>query len=181
MNTKPLTILIYTVYFILSLFFIIYLILPGPKFPEPLPDALKSTEGADIETPLRRGYFTNATRDEVMEHYFARFQTKYLGNIFIPTYRLNYPPEESGTLIRDQTHSTFLEEIVHPLRESLYISGYEPKNTGEVLTVGGLPWRQKVIVKYVPSSLIIRIIVSLLIIVSWPLVIREWLLTLKRK
>jgi len=159
------------IYLILSLSFLIYIVLPGPNFPEPLPDALKSTEGADIETPLRRGYFTNATREEVMEHYFNQFRG----------YRLNYPPEESGTIIRDQTHSTFLEEIVHPLRESLYISGYEPKDTGEVLTVGGLPWRQKVIVKYVPSSLIIRIVVSLLIIVSWPVVIREWLLTLKRK
>ena len=106
-----------------------------------------------------------------MEHYFAQFGG----------YRLNYPPEESATLIRDQTHSTFLEEIVHPFRESIFISGYEPKDTGEVLTVGGVPWRQQVIVKYVPSNLIIRVIVCLLIVVSWPLVIKEWLLTFKRK
>lgn len=159
------------IYLILSLSFFIYVVLPGPKFPEPLPGALKSTEGADLETPLRRGYFTNATRDEVMEHYFAQFGG----------YRLNYPPEESGTIIRDQTHSTFLEEIVHPFRESIFISGYEPKDTERELNVEGLFWRQKVIVKYVPSSLIIRIMVSLLIIISWPVVIREWLLTLKRK
>ena len=152
------------IYLILSLIFVIYITLPSPQFPDSLPDALKSTEPADLETPLRRGYFTNAARDEVMEHYFNQFRG----------YRLNYPPEESGTIIRDQTHSTFLEEIVHPFRESIYISGFEPKDTGNILTVGGLPWRQKVIVKHVPSSLIVRIIVSLLIVVSWPVVIREW-------
>lgn len=152
------------IYLILSLFFAVYIILPSPKFPDPLPDALKSTEGADLETPLRRGYFTNATRDEVMAHYYKQFRG----------YRLNYPPEESGTIIRDQTHSTFLEEIVHPLRESIYISGFEPKDTNMGLTVEGLPWRQKVIVKYVPSSLAIRLIVCLLIVISWPVVVREW-------
>ena len=159
------------IYLILSLFFFIYIVLPSPKFPDSLPDALKSTEPADLETPLRRGYFTNATRDEVMEHYYNQFRG----------YRMNYPPEESGTIIRDQTHSTFLEEIVHPFRESIYISGFEPKDTNMGLTVEGLPWRQKVIVKYVPSSLTIRLIVCLLIVISWPVVIKEWLLTLKRK
>ncbi|MDP3994873.1 MAG: hypothetical protein Q8P91_03500 [bacterium] len=159
------------IFFVSSLLFVVYVARPSPGFPDPLPDALKSTEPADLETPLRRGYFTNATRDEVMEHYFNQFRG----------YRLNYPPEESGTIIRDQTHSTFLEEIVHPLRESIFISGYEPEDTGNILTVGGLPWRQKVIVKYVPSSLIVRIIVSLLIVISWPVIVKEWMSALKRK
>ena len=39
--------------------------------------------------------------------------------------RLNYPPEDAQTLIRDQTQATFLEEIVHPMRESLFIAGNE--------------------------------------------------------
>ena len=171
MSKKPLTILVYVFYLFLSFLFAVYIILPSPNFPDPLPGVLNSTEPADLETPLRRGYFTNATRDEVMEHYLTQFRG----------YRLNYPPEESGTIIRDQTHSTFLEEIVHPLRESIFISGYEPTDTGKILTVGGLPWRQKVIVKYVPSSLTIRFIVCLLIVISWPVVIGEWLSTLKRK
>lgn len=153
------------IYFILSLLFLFYIALPTPAFPEPLDDALRSKEPADLETPLRKGYFTNATREEVMLHYKNQFKWGY---------RLNYPPEESQTIIRDQTHSTFLEEIVHPFRESIYISGYEPKDINMGLTVEGLSWRQKVIVKYVPSSLIIRIIVCLLIVISWPVVIREW-------
>lgn len=164
MSVKLLMTLTRIFYFFLSLLFFIYLILPPPNFPDPLPDALQSKEPADLETPLRRGYFTNATREEVMEHYIVQFRG----------YRLNYPPEESGTIIRDQTHSTFLEEIVHPFRESIYISGYEPKDTNKGLNVEGSSWRQKVIVKYVPSSLIIRIIVGLLIIISLPLVYKEW-------
>ena len=152
------------IYFILSLLFLFYIALPTPAFPEPPDDALRSKESADTETPLRRAYFTNATREEVMEHYLNEFKG----------YRLNYPPEESGTIIRDQTRSTFLEEIVRPLRESLYINGFEPKNAKDAINIEGLPWRQKIIVKFVPSNLIVRIVVGLLIIISLPLVYKEW-------
>ena len=152
------------IYFILSLLFLFYIALPTPAFPEPPDGALRSKESADTETPLRRAYFTNATREEVMEHYLNEFKG----------YRLNYPPEESGAIIRDQTRSTFLEEIVHPLRESLYINGFEPKNAKDAINIEGLPWRQKIIVKFVPSNLIVRIVVGLLIIISLPLVYKEW-------
>ncbi len=152
------------IYFILSLLFLFYIALPTPAFPEPPDDALRSKESADTETPLRRAYFTNATREEVMEHYLNEFKG----------YRLNYPPEESGAIIRDQTRSTFLEEIVRPLRESLYINGFEPKNAKDAINIEGLPWRQKIIVKFVPSNLIVRIVVGLLIIISLPLVYKEW-------
>jgi len=156
-------------YFLTSLIFIallVYVLLPSPAFPNPLPDALQSKEPADSETPLRRAYFTNFTRGEVMAHYKKEFKWGLT---------LNYPPEESRTLIRDQTRSTFLEEIVHPLRESIYINGFEPKEEKDAINIAGLPWRQKIIVRYVPSSVYVRIIVVVLSFACSILLIKEWL------
>ena len=137
---------------VLWVLFFGYVLPRGPEFPRPLPDALQSQEPADTETPLRRAYFTNATSEEVMGHY----QNLFKG------YRLNYPPEEAKTLIRDQTRSTFLEEIVHPLRESLYINGFEPKDPKDAIEIEGKPWRQKIIVRYVPSNTLTRVLVVVL-------------------
>jgi hypothetical protein len=72
---------------------------------------------------------------------------------------LNYPPEEAQTIIRDQTRSTFLEELVHPFRESIYINGFEPKTEKDTINIEGRTWRQKIIIRYVPSLTIIRVIV----------------------
>jgi len=133
---------------------VIYISFPSPKFPEP----------ADTETPLRRGYYTNATRQEVIEHYQSEFKG----------YRLNYPPEEAQTIIRDQTKSTFLEEIVHPLRESIYINGFEPTDPQYAIVIKGTPWRQKVIVRYVRSNLLARLLVVALSGVAAVLLIKQW-------
>ena len=135
-------------YILVSLLFLGYLLMPSPAFPEPPDEFVQSKEPADVETPLRRGYFTNLTRQEVVEHYRREFAWGL---------RLNYPPEEAQTLIRDQTKSTFLEEIVHPFRESLYVNGYEPKEGENAVGTGGVTFKQKVIVKYVPSSYFVRI------------------------
>jgi len=131
----------------------VYVLLPNPKFPNPPSDSLQSKERGDSEDlSVRRAYFTNFTREEVMKHY----QNKFKG------YRLNYPPEEAATIIRDQTRSTFLEEIVHPFRESFYVNGFEPKSAKDAIEIEGLPWRQKITVKYVPSNLIFRSFVMIL-------------------
>lgn len=150
---------------ILFLFFsllLVYVISPSPQFPSPMSDFYLSNEPADTETPLRRGYYTNATREEVMSHYINEFKKSSFFNLSFLTYRLNYPPEEAQTLVRDQTKSTFLEEIVHPLRESIYINGFEPLGPEYAIVVKGVPWRQKITVRYVPSSLVVRIVVVLL-------------------
>src|SRR3990167_4477512 len=120
--------------FLISLFFLAllgYVVLPEPGFPAPPADALQSKEPADSESPLRRAYFTNFTREEVMSHYKKEFKWGL---------NLNYPPEESRTIIRDQTRSTFLEEIVHPLRESVFINGFEPKVEKDAINIEGLSW-----------------------------------------
>lgn len=149
-------------YFLFCLIFLCYLSLPGYQFPSPPPDALQSKEPGDTETPLRRAYFTNYTREEVVNYYKNQFTHSNFKNLLLPTLRLNYPPEDAQTLIRDQTRSTFLEELVHPFRESIYINGFEPKEEKDTIDIEGKIWRQKIIIKYVDSSLIIRLLIAVL-------------------
>jgi hypothetical protein len=144
---------------------LVYVFPKGPEFPNPPADALQSKEPADTETLLRRAYFTNFTRQEVMDHYKKEFGWGI---------NLNYPPEESRTIIRDQTRSTFLEEIARPLRESIYINGFEPKDEKDAINIEGKPWRQKIIVRYVPSSSLVRIIVVVLSYISTLVLVKEW-------
>jgi hypothetical protein len=148
---------------LVSLVFFAYLMLPDPGFPEPPPGSLQSSEPADTETPLRRAYFTNLTREEVLEWYESQFRIK---NPETPSFRLNYPPENAQTIIRDQTRSTFLEEVVHPFRESLFVNGFEPKEEKDAIFIEGLPWRQKIIVRHVPSSRPVRALVFSLTLAS---------------
>lgn len=143
---------IFTIYFVFSIIFVLYLLLPNSDFPLPPPGALQSQEPADTETPFRRAYFTDFTRGEVLSYYQSQFDSNPFLKLNIITYRLNYPPEEAQTIIRDQTRSTFLEEIVHPYRASLFVNGFEPKNPKDAIFVQDKNWRQKIIVKYVPST-----------------------------
>jgi hypothetical protein len=147
--------IIFLVFCAVSLF---YLLLPNFDFPEPPPDSLQSQEPADTETPLRRAYFTNYTREEVMNWYKKELSYSNFLEISLPTYRLNYPPEDSQTIIRDQTRTTFLEEVVHPFRESVFINGFEPKDPKDTILIGGRNWRQKIIIRFVPSSFVVRIV-----------------------
>jgi len=152
-------------YLVFAILFLVYLCFPGPLFPTALWDFKVSTQPADQESLLRRGYYTNLTREQLMSHYAGEFEWGI---------RLNYPPEEAKTLIRDQTKSSFLEEIVHPMRESLFINGYKPSAYEEVLVVDGVRYESKVIVKYVNSNIFLRLSVGLGILgVLWILV-REW-------
>lgn len=159
----------FKIFFILFFFLLlIYVLIPAPEFPTPPSDSIQSNEPADSETPLRRAYFTNFTREEVMKNYKDQFSKPALFGISLPTYSFNYPPEESQTIIRDQTRSTFLEEIVHPFRESIYINGFEPKTQKDAIFIEGRSWRQKLIIKYVGSMALVRaIIIVLTAIFTW--------------
>lgn len=142
-------------FLLFTVLLLIYVLPKSPEFPKPPEGAVQSYEPADVESPLRRAYYTNLTREEVINHYKKKFNQ----NFTIYTPRLNYPPEDAPVLIRDQTKSTFLEEIVHPLRESLYINGFEPKTEEYAQYYKGIRYNQKIIVRYVPSSILIRLIV----------------------
>lgn len=150
-----------------------YLALPGFNFPEPPPGSLQSQEPGDTETPLRRAYFTDYDRGQVMAWYKDQMSRSFMG-IPLPTYLLNYPPEDAQTLIRDQTRTTFLEEIVHPMRESVYVNGFEPSDPKDAVIINGTHYRQKIIIKYVPSNLFIRIALFAGIIVFIIIVYNSW-------
>lgn len=164
-------VLVKVIYIILTSYLLFYVLLPNPGFPEPPTNSLQSNEPADVETSLRRGYYTDLSREEVLKYYQDQLEKSAFLNISLPTYRLNYPPEEAQVLIRDQTKSTFLEEIVHPLRESFYINGYEPKEPQNIIEVDGKIWRQKIIVRYIPSNTLARLS---LILISMVLI---WIVT----
>jgi hypothetical protein len=150
--------------FILFLLLTLYVLLPTPKFPSPPPGAIQSTEMGDSEdVTVRRAYFTNFDRQQVLDYYKRQFSQPVIFNIPFISFRLNYPPEEAQTIIRDQTRSTFLEEIVHPLRESFFVNGFEPKVAKDDIWYKGVHYRQKITVKYRRSSYLVRIIVVVLI------------------
>ena len=156
-------------YIISSIIFLIYLIIPNAEFPEQVPDSIKSYEPADIETTLRKGYYTNYQREEVITYYQNNLKLFFL-NLNISRYRLNYPPEEAQQLIRDQARSTYLEELVHPFRDSYFINGFEPEKDKDMIFIESRKWYQKVIVKYIPSTKLNRIMVGLLIIFIIPFI-----------
>lgn len=107
----------------------IYLLLPPPAILPPLPESLKSIEPGDtVQIPGISAYYTNLSRQEVISFYQENFSRSTFLKIPLPTYRLNHPPEFARTLIRSTQQSSYIEEIVHPLRESLYVNGFEWEN-----------------------------------------------------
>jgi hypothetical protein len=164
---------------VLLILFLFYLSLPSPDFPGMLPNSIQSFEPADIETPLRRGYYTDYSRQEVMNHYFQEFQKSKLFGLPFLTYKLNYPPEDAQTLIRDQARSTYLEEIVHPFRESIFINGFEPKQAKDVIQIDGKFWNQKVIVRYYPSNVFLRLTFALISAILIYFLGKGWFITIK--
>jgi hypothetical protein len=143
-----------------------YLLLPSYSFPKPIPGSVQSTLGADIETPLRTSYFTNYLRTQVLDYYQSQFARSSFLNLPMPILRLNYPPEDAQTLIRDQTHSVYLQEIVHPLRESLFVNGFTYKIQNNTIEYKGGVYQEIVTIKFIPSSYLTRVLVGVLIIIS---------------
>ncbi len=164
------------VFFLVSAVLLVYVFPKSPEFPTPPSDAVQSNEPADTESPLRKAYFTNLNREEVLLHYMSVFNKGF--NVYTP--RLNYPPEESATIIRDQTRSTYLEEIAHPLRESLYINGFEPKSEKDTIIIDKVKWNQKIIVRYVPSPVWVRVAVLLTSAISAYFLVLEYINAKKR-
>ena len=158
-------------FILFSVLLLTYVLLPSPSFPNPPPGSRQSEEDGDNETLLRRAYFTDFTRQEVLDFYQKQFRG----------YRLNYPPEESQTLIRDQTRSTFLEEIVHPFRESIFVNGFEPKVAKDEIWYKGVHYRQKIIIKYIPSNIFVRLSISILTILTIWILVKEIVAVIKQK
>lgn len=162
----------YIFFFIFSALAVVllgYLLLyPNVEFPTPPLDSVQSMEMADTEAQYRRAYFTNYSREEVINHY--RKQMDYL-----PTQRLNYPPEDAQTIIRDQTRSVYLEELTHPFRESVFINGFIASTAKDDIWYKGEHFDQKITIRFVPNNLIIRFIIMVITLILAFVVIKEWI------
>lgn len=155
---RPVKIIVKAVLAASWLVLVVYLAQGSLAFPSPPPDAFQSQEPADSEAlHVRRAYFTNFTREEVIEHYKKQMEHP---NFLFLLQRLNYPPEDAQSLIRDQTRSTYLEELTYPLRESLYINGFEPKEAKDEIWYKGVHYSQKITIKYVSNEFAARFVVA---------------------
>jgi hypothetical protein len=157
--------------------FLIYLLLPPPAEIPPLKDSLKSTEPGDtIQIPGISAYYTNLSRQEVLNFYQKNFsKSRFLG-IPLLTYRLNHPPEYAKQVIRDTQQSSYLEEIVHPLRESLFVNGYEWENDPFVppesraqykMVIDGKEFKCKVTIRPFYSNFFFRILIFIGIVIAF--------------
>ncbi|MDP3733008.1 MAG: hypothetical protein Q8Q91_00560, partial [Candidatus Daviesbacteria bacterium] len=122
------------IFLIFSFLLLIYMMWPGlgkiDQFAD-LPSSEKSKlEGDTIQIPNVSAYFSNNFRDFVVPFYLSNYQN--LTKFPFPPMRLNHPPEFSWTAIKRHTDSTYLEELVYPVRDSLYVNGFEPfEETGD--------------------------------------------------
>ena len=165
------------VYIIYAIIFLIYLGLPNLNFPEPPTDSLMSNEPGDIENPSIRSYFTDYSREDIISHYKKGFSKNSILGIPMPTFVLNYPPEEAKIIIKQQTRSTFLQEIVHPLRESIFINGFEAKEEKDTIFINNKIWKYKINVKLVSSNILNRFVIGSLTLLLIPLLVLQWIKT----
>lgn len=164
---------------ILAFFFyslgLIYLLLPTPATPD-LSKAERSDEPGDTwQHPDQKGFYTDSNRQTVLSEMQSKFSLVFLG-FKLPSYRLNYRPEEAFSLVRDQLKSYYLEEIIYPLHSSLFVNGWEPTHspvyTGyeekEIprISFRGTPYVSKVTLKPTVSSVWARIFIWTLIFPS---------------
>jgi len=145
---------------------ILYIVYPTPVPPPPPPNSLISQEPADTESMYRKSFFTNLSREEIM---------KYYKNAMGPmTKSLIIPPEESFSVIRDQTRTSWLEELVHIGKDSLYINGYYPTKPTEQIYRNDTKYVAKITIRYIPSSLTTRLTVFALAVISAIIISKEY-------
>lgn len=164
------------VFIFFSVLLLIYILWPSPQKISQfslLPNSAKSTlEGDTIQIPNVAAYFSNNFREFVIPFYFENYQKLHL--LPFPPLKINHPPEYSWEVIKKHTDSTYLEEFVYPLRDSLYVNGlemYYPDGTAifygaPKLTEEGKEWFTKTTLRFYPSNILVRIIVYFFIIIS---------------
>jgi len=165
--------------FPIILLFLVYFLIPSPRQAPPLPDSFRSTEPGDtVEIPGLYSYYTNLPREEVIAFYEKFYTRSSFLNLPFFTYRLNHPPEYVWTAIRPTVHSSYLEEIVIPFRESYIINGFEPQNDpfkkegerpGSGFEINGKEYKAKVTVLPIKSHPFVRIAVfaGIILIISF--------------
>ena len=107
-----------TILIIFNILAVVYLVSPVPTLPD-LENSVKSDlPGDTIQIANISGYFTNLSRPDVINFYKKNYSSFFRIN-------LNHPPEKAKEVIVDTIQSYYLEELVLPFKESLYINGFE--------------------------------------------------------
>ena len=141
-------------------FSLAYLLIPTPTLKD-LPNSAKSDEPGDT-TQLKNvsAYYTNLTRNEVINFY----KSTYTAPLLII---LNHPPELAKTIIKDTIQSYYFEEFHLPFKESLYINGYEwqndvftkaEKRIVNKLIYKGKEYNAKITLKTIPTPILTRLL-----------------------
>lgn len=164
------------IFIIASLLLLVYMLWPGPtKISDfaALPNSAKSTLSGDtVQIPNVSAYFSDNFREFVVPFYRENFQK--LSILPFPPITLNHPPEFSWMTIKKHTDSTYLEELVYPLRNSLYVNGFEPFYSDKTpkfwgstkFEEEGISTYTKTTLRFYPSNLLVRILVWLGIVTS---------------
>ena len=157
------------IFIIFSILLFIYMVWPGPKEISQftaLPASDKSKlEGDTIQIPNVSAYFSDNFREFAVPFYLKEYSR--LTKLPFPPIKLNHPPEFSWLVIKKHTDSTYLEELVYPLRDSLFVNGFEPfTEDGQArwwgaakFDVDGHSWYTKTTLRFYPSNLWVRILV----------------------
>lgn len=159
-----------------SVLLLIYMLWPGTSrisdF-KALPNSAKSTLSGDtIQIPNVSAYFSNNFRNFVTSFYLKNYQQ--VSHFPIPPLRLNHAPEYSWVVIKKPSDTTYLEEFVYPLRDSLYVNGFETHRPdgstifygAPKLTEDGKEWFTKVTLRLYTANILVRILVWLGIVYS---------------
>lgn len=171
-----LKILLYVLVFVVLFSTIAYLAVPSPQFPKPPSDTVQSVEEADVENfQERRAYFTNFSREEILKHYEDELRKQ--NPLPTASYVVTHPPEDAQVLIRDQTRSVYLPEIIHPFRESLFVNVFESKSAKDEIWYRGVHYQRKITVRYVPSSPNLRVIIFSISVIALMFLVKEVLTT----
>jgi len=163
MNSKK-----YIVLILINLLALAYLAYPLPQIPN-LTNSIKSTEPGDT-TQLQNvsAFYNNLERPDVINFYVDNYQKKHPLAI-----KLNHPPEKAKTIIKDTIQTYYLEEIIIPFKQSLFINGYNwqkdvfttpQARIKNKMLVGNQEFTTKVTLKtYTASSMILSYFILLLI------------------
>ena len=157
------------VIFVIYVIGFIYLVLPSPQYPD-LTGGVRSDEPGDTwQHPDQKGFYANEDRATILKDIQSQYVIK-IGNFSLPNFRLNYQPEEARIYVRDLLESYYLEEIIYPFRESIFVNGWEPKKSPRYakvllakdipeISLHGIAYNSKITLKQTHSPAWARILV----------------------
>jgi hypothetical protein len=156
-----------------------YIVLPVPHLTRDFISSQNAVIGKSSE--VKYIFYTNQWRSSVTEYYQKKFRESHCqGNsvlnlfCYINPIILNYSPLLATTLIDSKQQSTYLEEYIYPLKDSIIVNGYEPYDqngkqfdkSSQPLVFNGKQYHAQVTVRYYSSSFVSRIFIYLFICLS---------------